>query len=311
MSAMNGSIIQRLSLMGRDIKLAHSVFALPFALLATFMAARWAERLPGADELALIVGCMFFARTFAMLSNRYVDRKIDADNPRTAGRALPSGKLRPREVVSAMIGCVVGLAACAAAFGLLRHNWWPLALSPIAVAWLGGYGLIKRYSAAAHFVLGAALGLSPIGAVIAIEPGYLTHSPAVWLLAGFVVLWVGGFDIIYALQDMEVDQAQGLRSIPAKLGRNGALMAAKAAHLIGLLLLVGVQTTTPAFKAHHIVPRYGVSYFTLSVVIVALLLLWEHRAAKRDQFTMAFFTLNGAISLLVGAAGIVDLLLWH
>jgi 4-hydroxybenzoate polyprenyltransferase len=295
--------------MARDIKLSHSVFALPFALLAAFMAAT-AERVRlGWADLVLVVGCMFFARTFAMLANRYVDRTIDAANPRTAGRALPSGRLRPRDVLVAMAVCVGGLIGCAAGFGLLRDNWWPVILSPIAIAWLGGYGLAKRYTAAAHFVLGVALGLSPIGAAVAVAPVYLASAPSAWLLAGFIVFWVGGFDVIYALADIHSDRAQGLHSIPAKLGRNGALIAAKAAHLIALLFLVAVQNTTPAFHLHRIVPAYGVSYFTLGLVAVALLLLAEHRAASRDRFHMAFFTINGIISCLLAGAGIADLLL--
>ncbi len=308
---MGDSWIKRAAAMGADIKLAHSVFALPFALLAAFMAAAGdgevVARLPGWDELALVVGCMMFARTYAMLANRYVDRKIDAANPRTADRALPAGRVTAGQVLGAMAVCVVGLEACAAGFGVLRGNWWPLALSPIAVVGLGGYGLTKRYSAASHFALGAALGLSPIGAALAIEPAYLANSAAVWLLSGFVVLWVAGFDIIYALQDEQVDRAQGLHSIPAKLGRSGTLVTAKGAHLLALLLLVAVQNTTPAFTGHRLLADDSLSWFTLAVVAVALLLVIEHRAASRDRFTLAFFTVNGVISCLVGAAGIADI----
>jgi 4-hydroxybenzoate polyprenyltransferase len=284
----------KLAVLAGDIKISHSIFALPFALLATFLAA---GGFPGWDRLALIVICMVFARTFAMLANRYVDRRIDARNPRTAGRALPSGRLRPGDVLAAMGLCAVGLIAGAAMFGVLYGNWWPAALSPAVLAWLGAYGLMKRWTLLCHFFLGAALAISPLAAGLAIEPAAL-REPMLWWLAGFVMLWVGGFDIIYALQDVDVDRRDGLHSIPAKLGRGGALLVAKAVHLMALALLI---------QTYHAAPLLG-GAFRAGIVIVAILLVIEHIAATRGQFHMAFFTLNGVISFLLGGLGIADVL---
>ena len=298
-------LAQNVAVLGRDIKLAHSVFALPFALLGAFLAA---GGVPRVGALALIVACMFFARSFAMLSNRYLDREIDAENPRTAGRALPRGAISPTTVRLAMLFCALATAIGAAGFGAAYGNWWPLIVSPIVLAWLGGYGLAKRYTAAAHFILGGALALSPIAAALAIAPAYLAE-PTAWLLAGFVLLWVAGFDMIYALQDIEVDRAQGLRSIPARLGERGALLAAKGCHLTALGLLVAVYRTTPMLRATGVLPGERTSLFLAAVVIVGLLLMAEHRAAGRGQFTMAFFTVNGVIGLLVGAMGIADVVI--
>ncbi len=289
------SPLQRLIWIGRDIKLSHSVFALPFAVLAAFHAAP--EGIPSWQPLTLIVICMVFARTFAMLANRYVDRTIDAGNPRTAGRALPSGKLQPSDVRLAMGISGLGLVAGAAGFGILDQNWWPLILSPVVLLWLGTYGLIKRFSALCHFYLGGALAISPLAAAIAIRPESLSE-PGLWYLSAFVLLWVGGFDIIYALQDLDVDRQTGLHSVPAKLGSSGALLAAKGAHLLALGALVMYR---------HSDARYGLM-MGLSVLGVAILLVVEHMAAARGRFSMAFFTLNGVISLGLGAVGITDLL---
>lgn len=287
------NLLQKISAIRTDIKLAHTVFALPFALLATFWAAKgW----PGGIELALIVVCMIFARTFAMLSNRWVDREIDAANPRTAGRALPAGQLSSRDVIIAMIICTIGLGLGAAGFGWLDQNWWPLLASPLVLAWLGAYGLFKRFTLLAHFFLGGALALSPLAAGLAIDPDSLFH-PTLWYLAGFIVLWVGGFDVIYALQDETFDREAGLHSIPARLGQDRALMIAKLAHFIAILLLILVSFSTWLFG----------QFFWIGIIIVAMLLTIEHRLAFKGQFSMAFFTVNGVISVLLGALGIVDI----
>ena len=283
--------------MGGDIKLAHSVFALPFALLGAVLAAGgW----PSGVQLGLIVWCMFFARAYAMLANRYVDRGIDGSNPRTAGRALPAGRVSAGAVRWALAGCGVAVVLGAGGFGVAGGNWWPLAASPIVLAWLGVYGLFKRFTVLAHFFLGGALALSPLAAGLAIEPGYL-GGPTLWLLAGFVLLWVAGFDIVYALQDEGFDRAHGLRSLPAKLGREEALRAAKGAHLLALLLLVMAYRLTPALQ--------GGGLFVTGVTLVGVLLMVEHWAAGRGRFTMAFFTVNGVISLVLGALGIAEVVL--
>lgn len=284
----------RLALIASDIKLTHSVFALPFALLATFLAA---GGFPGWVKLGLIVLCMVFARTFAMLANRYVDREIDARNPRTAGRALPSGRLRTGEALAAMALCAAGLIGGAAMFGVVYGNWWPVIFSPLVLIWLGAYGLMKRWTLLCHFFLGAALAISPLAAGLAINPDFL-REPTLWFLAAFVMLWVGGFDVIYALQDMEVDRRDGLHSIPATLGRTGALLTAKVIHLAAFAMLILTDRSSEALA----------DLFRIGVFIVAGLLVVEHLAASRGRFSMAFFTLNGVISLLLGALGIADVL---
>jgi 4-hydroxybenzoate polyprenyltransferase len=290
--------VSLLSTIGSDIKLSHSVFALPFALLGAFMAS-WHFGVPlRTTHLVLLVACMFFARTYAMLCNRLIDRRIDGANPRTAGRALPSGRLSGPEAVLALVVSAVGLVIGATGFGVAFGNWWPLVGSPIVLLWLGLYPLTKRFTAAAHFVLGAALAMSVGAAALAIEPAYLT-APAPWLLMLFVLLWVSGFDVIYALQDIDVDREQKLRSIPAWLGERGALMTAKLLHLGALGALVGVQRTCVALD----------QWFAWAIVAVAVLLVIEHRAASRGQFNTAFFTFNGIISLAVGTVGIVEILL--
>lgn len=281
--------------MAKDIKLSHSVFALPFALLATFLAA---GGFPGWPRLGLVVACMVFARTFAMLANRYVDRSIDARNPRTAGRALPSGRLRSRDVLAAMVLCGAGLLAVACAFGFLYNNWWPAVFSPLVLVWLAAYGLMKRFTLLCHFFLGAALAISPLAAGLAISPPFLSQ-PTLWWLAGFVLLWVGGFDVIYALQDIESDRRDGLHSIPARLGPARSLLVAKTAHVLALALLVTAGLSSP---------QLGTG-FKIGVTCVGVLLIIEHRFAARGRFSMAFFTLNGAISLLLGALGIADVVM--
>lgn len=292
-----------LLILGRDIKLAHSVFALPFAALAACMAARG---LPTVSAALLILGCMFFARTYAMLMNRYLDRDVDARNPRTAQRAIPAGKVQPQTALITAIICAVAFVGCAGGFYLKEGNFWPLVLSPIALLVLGVYPLFKRFSWLSHLVLGLALAISPIGAALAIDPSTL-QQVNIWMLGIFVLFWVAGFDVIYALQDIEVDHSEQLHSIPAKLGRNGALIAAKVMHVGALLALVVVQRTTMAFRGPAI-EGTTLSWFTLATVVVAVLLLIEHRAATRDRFTMAFFTANGLISILIAIAGIADLL---
>lgn len=285
----------RFAVLATDIKLSHSIFALPFALLAMVLAA---GALPTWPQIALIVVCMFFARTYAMLMNRYLDRNIDGHNPRTASRALPSGQLKPRDVLIAIALTALGLIAGAIGFGLIDQNWWPAIFSVPVLAWLGAYGLIKRFSLLCHFFLGAALAISPLAAVLAIRPDYLAE-PAIWWLSGFVLFWVGGFDVIYAMADIEHDQQDGLHSIPAKLGPGGALIVAKLTHLVAFGMLMMALRSEPALG----------QLFYIGVTLVGVLLIVEHAAATRGKFSMAFFTVNGVISLILGALGIADVLL--
>ncbi len=290
----------------RDIKLAHSVFALPFALLGAVYAATldgaavdW-QRL-GVD-LALVVGCMVCARTAAMVANRVLDHQLDARNPRTAGRAIPAGRLSVRAAVVAWVLAGGAFVALTALFGVLHGNWWPLMLSVPVLAWICVYGLFKRFSAACHIWLGASLAMSPVAAALAVQPAAVaTDFP--WLLAAMVLCWVSGFDVIYALQDVAVDQREGLHSMPSRLGVARAMWCARGLHLAAVAFLVAAWCSTDALGA----------VFGAAVGVVALLLVVEHATVHRwgtTRIAATFTTVNGAVSLAVGAAGIAGFLGW-
>ncbi|MEM9295233.1 MAG: 4-hydroxybenzoate octaprenyltransferase [Planctomycetota bacterium] len=281
-----------------DIKLAHSVFALPFAVLGAFLAAAWAGRLPGWDEALLVVACMVFARTYAMTANRLLDARIDALNPRTAGRAIPAGRVSPGQMAVACAGSAGLLLAGAGGFWALRGNPWPLAASPCVLLVLGVYPLMKRSTAWCHVVLGLALGLSPVAAALAVAPGFLT-LPDAWLLAGFVLLWVAGFDVIYALLDEGFDREAGVASLPARLGGRRAVILSRVMHASAVALL-GVLAWRSATLS-------GV--FAFGVAVVAVLLAWEQAQVRADRGAPAWlFTLNGFVALALGGAGLVDVL---
>ncbi|MBS0187259.1 MAG: 4-hydroxybenzoate octaprenyltransferase [Planctomycetes bacterium] len=302
----------RLAVAAGDIKLSHSIFAMPFALLATFLARpvdmAWSKF---ALVLALVVACMFVARTWAMIINRLADRRLDAANPRTARRAFASGRLSSAFGAGLALALVAAFAALTSLFWLLLANPWPLFLSLPVLAWIGLYSITKRFTWACHLFLGTSLAASPLAAAIAINPAVLGLSdgpelPGVraclLLLAGMVTLWVAGFDIIYALQDVDVDRRDGLYSIPSRLGVPTALWLSRAFHLGALALLVF------AWRAD---PRLG-ALFGFGVACVGLLLVIEHAIlARRGKAGLeaAFFTVNGVVSLLVGSLGICDLVL--
>jgi 4-hydroxybenzoate polyprenyltransferase len=299
-----------------DIKLAHSVFAMPFALLAAFMAA-FAPAAGTSDatgqslarfvaQLVLIVVAMILARTAAMLANRLLDRVLDARNPRTAGRALPSGLLSVRAALSVFLACAAGFLLACSAFGALFGNWLPLALAPLVLGWLCAYPLTKRFTAMCHLWLGMSLAMSPIAAAIAIEPASVSPSsgmfqPALWLLSAMVLCWVAGFDIIYALQDVEIDRAQRLHSMPANLGVANAMWVSRSLHAIAAACMVG---------AWSIDARFAVVFGVATCIVIALLML-EHLTVARwgtTRMALAFFTVNGIISCVAGLLGIVDVL---
>jgi 4-hydroxybenzoate polyprenyltransferase len=288
-----------------DIKLAHSVFAMPFALLAAFMAANSEPEKTVSGTvfcLALIVTAMVLARTVAMLANRLLDRDIDQSNPRTAGRAIPSGRLRPRTALFGLLLCAAAFLANCAAFALLDANWWPLRLGPFVLLWISAYPLLKRFTILCHIYLGSSLAISPIAAAIAINPHSITQQPALWLLAGMVLCWVAGFDIIYALQDVDVDRAQNLHSIPARLGVPRALWIARTLHALAVACLIA---------SLFIDPRFGV-LFAIGIALVAALMIYEHLTVARwgtSKIALTFFTLNGLISCVLGTLGIIDILL--
>ena len=290
----------RFTVLARDIKLSHSVFALPFALLAAVAAAVDAGKQLIWPAMLLIVVCMVLARTVAMTVNRWADADLARLNPRTTERAVPSGVLSPGFMLSTAIFCGFGFIAAASGFWVLDDNFYPVLLSPLVLAWLVGYSFTKRFTWLCHVFLGAALAISPLAAAIAIAPEYLARADA-WLLAAMVLCWVAGFDVIYALQDIEPDRRIGIRSMPANLGAEPALWVSRALHLACLAALF-------AFALHC--RMMGTAFFICSCIVAGLLVL-EHAlvwGSKTHRIHIAFFTVNGIISLLLGAAGIFDAL---
>lgn len=286
-----------------DIKLAHSIFALPFAILAAFAArppqSTWSTF---AGQLVIVLACMILARTWAMLVNRLADRDIDARNERTARRALASGRLSPAQGWAIALTCAAMFVIGAAMFWLFFSNRWPSLLSIPVLAWIAFYSFTKRFTWLCHLFLGGALAASPIAAAIAIDPASLSRTPMLWSLAGMVALWVAGFDVIYAIQDMEVDRREGLSSIPARLGLHGALWTSRVLHAAAFALLV---------LAWRSDTRLG-ALFGAALVPIAGLLVLEHLVlARRGKagLNMAFFTLNGIVSCLLGVAGCADILI--
>ncbi len=297
--ATPSSLLARLFVLGRDIKLSHSVFALPFALLGAFLAAGETHRLPGPATLGLIVLCMVLGRTVAMAINRWADASLDRLNPRTAGRAIPSGQLSSGFVLATAMCCAAAFIAATAGFWVLDGNAYPLILSPFVLAWLGVYSFTKRFTWLCHFFLGSALAISPIAAAIAIDPAYLA-KPGVYWLAGMVTCWVAGFDILYALQDLHSDKKTGVLSLPAWLNVEPALWVSRILHAaaVGMLVLL--------CRASDVL---GTS-FALGVGVVAVLLVVEHVLVWRSgtrHISVAFLTLNGVVSLVLAATGILDI----
>jgi 4-hydroxybenzoate polyprenyltransferase len=285
-----------LSLFARDIKISHTLFALPFALLSTFLAA---GGLPKIGMLILILLCMVTARTVAMAANRLLDAKLDAQNPRTQNRAIPSGRLSRSFVLAALLFCAVAFIAASSLFWVYYNNRLPLIFSVPVLLFLCAYPFLKRFTQLCHYYLGAALALAPIGAWVAIK-GEL-NAPPLWMAAA-VLAWTAGFDILYACQDYRSDLESGLFSVPAKLGIPLALWVARFTHLLSaaMLIMLGLQS-----------PLLGPIYFSAVGITIALLII-EHalvRSNDLSKINLAFFTINGLISLLLGTAGIIEILL--
>ncbi|MGA7521902.1 MAG: UbiA-like polyprenyltransferase [Acidobacteriaceae bacterium] len=272
------------------IKWEHSIFALPFALTGAMLAARgW----PPAIKLLWIVVCMVAARSAAMAFNRWADADLDAANPRTRMRAIPSGLLTRSFAAgfTLLMSAVFLLAAS-------QLNRLTLLLSPIVLAILFLYSYTKRFTRWSHLFLGLALGLAPSGAWIAIR-GSL--DPRILVLTAAVLFWVAGFDVLYACQDEAHDRAVGLLSIPATLGATRAFMIARTMHLIMLALLFWLVAL------FHLGP-----VAIVGIVAVAALLLWEHLIVSPtdlSRLNAAFFTMNGVISVIFFVFVAADLLL--
>jgi len=282
---------------GEMIKFSHSIFALPFALLATFLAAR--PSYPRATVLLLILLCMVAARSAAMTFNRIVDLRYDAQNPRTASRPLPTGRISLRAAWAFYLLACAAFIVCCAGFWLLDRNGWPLTLSvPVLIA-VSAYSYTKRFTRWSHLLLGAAIAFSPVAAWIAVKPA--TLGPPAWLLMLAVAFWIGGFDIIYACQDVEFDRRAGLYSLPATIGVGPALWVARGFHLVTVTALLAT-----GYAAH-----LGMLYLS-GLGCVAVILAFEHLLVRADDLSrvnVAFFTLNGLVGLLLGGLGILDICL--
>lgn len=275
------------------IRFSHTVFALPFALLAAVLA--WRVTPFRSQDLLGIILCMVFARSSAMAFNRFIDRDIDAANPRTVGRHLPAGLLSARAVIAF-------IAVCSGAFILstlmFLPNRWPVWLAGPVLVFLLGYSYAKRFTSFCHYWLSAALMLAPIAAWLAIT-GTLDWPPVV--LAGVVFFWVGGFDIIYATQDADFDREKGLFSLPSRVGVKPALRLAAVSHALAIVCLLGLWWVA------HLGP-----VFLVGVIAVAVLLVYEHLLVRPDDLSrvnVAFFNVNALISLGLLAIGILDICL--
>jgi 4-hydroxybenzoate polyprenyltransferase len=299
-------MLHRIQMMLELVRFSHTLFALPFALLAAVMA--WSENRHASPpvgwrwtDLLGILLCMATARSAAMAFNRLADAGIDAENPRTSGRHLPAGLLSRGNVVALAIASAAGFIASTLLF---LPNRLPLYLSLPVLAFLLAYSYTKRFTSLSHFWLGAALMLAPISAWIAIRGEFVERNvadllPAV-VLGGAVLLWVAGFDMIYACQDVECDRGRGLKSVPAWLGVRGALRLAAVCHAgtIALLSLLPM-----------VYNRFGWFYWA-GLAAVAVLLIYEHSLVRPDDLTRvnkAFFNVNAVISLGLLAVGVIDL----
>ncbi|HEY0513674.1 MAG TPA: UbiA-like polyprenyltransferase [Thermoanaerobaculia bacterium] len=273
------------------IKVEHTLFALPFAFLGMLLAAGgW----PSWRTVVWIVIAMVGARSAAMAFNRLVDRRIDAANPRTASRALPAGLVTPGAVAAFTVAAAALLALAAWEFNPLAF-----ALTPVALGILFLYSYTKRFTWAAHLVLGLSLAGAPLGAWIAVR-GDVQPTPL--LLAGVVLTWTAGFDVLYALQDVEFDRRTGLFSIPARFGVVGALWISGGLHVLTLTLLA----LLPRIYPPGLGPAYGVGW-----VGCLLLIAYQHwvvRPGDLSRLNAAFFTANGALSVWLFAATALDIL---
>jgi 4-hydroxybenzoate polyprenyltransferase len=271
------------------IKFSHTLFALPFALYSAFLAAGgW----PAPATLGKILLAMVGARSAAMAHNRLADRRIDAANPRTASRALPSGALPVGVARAFLVASIVLFVAAAASLNRLAFL-----LSPVALVLLLLYSYTKRFTALSHLVLGLCLALAPVGAWIAVR-GSVEWLP---ILLGFAVLfWTAGFDVIYSLQDEEFDRRAGLRSIPARLGAARALVVSALLHVAMVVLLAAVWRLSG-----------GGAIFLSGIAATLAALVYQHtivRPGDLSRVNAAFFTANGFVSVTLCASGVAQVL---
>ncbi len=273
---------ERVLLFGHMVRFSHSVFALPFALAGVVLAVDRLGFCPGPGVWLWTVVAMVGARSTAMAVNRLADARIDAANPRTRNRELPRGALSP-----ASAWAFTALAAAAFVFAAWRLNPLAFALSPVALAVVVFYSFTKRFTWASHLFLGLALGVAPVGGWVAVT-GRLEFPP--FLITLGVLGWVAGFDVFYALQDLDFDRRTGLHSIPARFGPRGAVIAARILHGVAVAALASV----------YLVLDLSVWYL-VGMAVIAGLLLHEHRLVRTDDLSglnKAFFDMNAVVSVM-------------
>jgi 4-hydroxybenzoate polyprenyltransferase len=272
------------------VKIEHTVFALPFAYVGALLAI---EDIPSAHDLLWITVAMVGARSLAMGLNRLIDATIDARNPRTAGRELPTGLLAPWHVLAFCAGALALFLVAVYQLDPIVRLLWPIPVAAFVI-----YPYLKRWTWLCHVWLGAVDGLAPMGAWVAITGKLPWES---WALGGAVAFWVGGFDCFYSLFDREIDLEQRLHSVATRFGVGGAFWGARVAHAATVLLLALVGWGL----------SLGIAYW-LGVAAVAGLLLWEHRLVRPDdlrRLDAAFFTMNGVISVVFLAFVVLEVLL--
>ncbi|WP_136515442.1 4-hydroxybenzoate octaprenyltransferase [Geomonas edaphica] len=281
------TIYARVRIFLEMIKFSHTIFALPFAFTGAVLAARG---VPTLAQAGWIILAMVGARTAAMGLNRVIDAEIDGRNPRTAGRAIPAGLLGRGAVL-----LFIAISVLLMLFAARMLNPLCLYLSPVALGFILLYSYCKRFTSLAHVVLGICLAGAPLGAWIAIRGS--ADLPA-FLLAFAVLFWVAGFDILYALQDMDFDRESGLHSIPARLGVNGSLWTSRIFHVVSCLFLIGLY--------FHL----GLGHFFLAGVVATCgMLLYEHHLLRGGDLSCldaAFFNMNGYISVTLFFATLLD-----
>ena len=278
----------KLAIIFSDIKIQHTVFALPFAVMSAFLAA---GGMPEIKKLLWIIVCMLGARSAAMAFNRIVDARFDKENPRTRDRALPSGKINVGNYAVFLVA-----SSALFIFSAWMLNSLAFYLSPVALVIVFFYSLTKRFTAFSHFWLGLAISIAPVGAWVAIREEISFTS---LLLGAVVVLWLIGFDILYSCMDIEADRINRLHSIPQRFGIETALKMALASHAVMVVFLLVLLEPTVLL---------GWVYLA-GVVLVAGLLVYEHSLIKKDDLSkvnMAFFNVNGIISIGLMIFVIVD-----
>lgn len=279
------------------VKFSHTIFALPFALVGYFLAINLPGYMFHWKTFFLVLLCMVFARNAAMAFNRYLDRDIDGKNPRTAVREIPAGILNAKNVLTFVIINVVAFITTTYFINSICFY-----LSPVAISVVLFYSYTKRFTFLCHLILGLGLSLAPIGAYLAVT-GVFDWIPV--LYGASVMLWVAGFDIIYAMQDVEFDLSLGLNSTPVKLGRKGAMVLSYVFHIIcsGLMLLAAFAVTLNYLDAGWLI-------WAGTAIFIALLIYQHSIVSINDlsRINIAFFTTNGIASVIFGSLLILDLM---